>query len=334
MAVKVAINGFGRIGRALLRASAGDRRLEWVAINDLTDAKTLAHLFKHDSVHGAYDGQVEAGDGRLIIDGRPIAIVSEREPAKLPWASLGVQIVVESTGRFVDRAGAGRHLEAGAAKVIISAPATEPDLTVVMGVNESMYKPAEHRIVSNASCTTNCLAPVAKVLLDRIGIRHGLMTTIHSYTNDQQLLDLPHKDLRRARAAALSMIPTTTGAAKAVGLVLPALKGRLDGMAVRVPTPNVSLIDLVAEMERDTTEAEVNGLFKEAAEKELKNILAYVEEPLVSIDFNGNACSSIVDGGLTRVIDRRLVKVLAWYDNEWGYANRVKDLLLYMAERL
>jgi glyceraldehyde 3-phosphate dehydrogenase len=334
MAVKVAINGFGRIGRALLRASLGDRRVEWVAINDLTDAKTLAHLFKHDSVHGQYRGQVEAKEGGLVIDGRPIAILSVREPAKLPWKSLGVQIVVESTGRFVDRAGAGQHLEAGAAKVIISAPAKEPDLTVVMGVNESMYQPAEHRIVSNASCTTNCLAPVAKVLLDQIGIRHALVTTVHSYTNDQQLLDLPHKDLRRARAAALSMIPTTTGAAKAVGLVLPALKGKMDGMAIRVPTPNVSLIDLVAEVERDTTDAEVNGLLKQAAEKELKGILAYTDEPLVSVDFNGNPCSAIVDGSLTRVIDRRMVKVLAWYDNEWGYANRVKDLLLYMAERL
>jgi len=334
MAVKVAINGFGRIGRALLRASLGDRRVEWVAINDLTDARTLAHLFKHDSVHGQYRGQVEAKAGGLVIDGRPIAILSVREPAKLPWKSLGVQIVVESTGRFVDRAGAGQHLEAGAAKVIISAPAKEPDLTVVMGVNESMYQPAEHRIVSNASCTTNCLAPVAKVLLDQIGIRHALVTTVHSYTNDQQLLDLPHKDLRRARAAALSIIPTTTGAAKAVGLVLPALKGKMDGMAIRVPTPNVSLIDLVAEVERDTTDAEVNGLLKQAAEKELKGILAYTDEPLVSVDFNGNPCSAIVDGSLTRVIDRRMVKVLAWYDNEWGYANRVKDLLGYMAERL
>ena len=334
MAVKVAINGFGRIGRALLRAAWSDRRLEWVAINDLTDAKTLAHLLKYDSVHGRFAGQVEARENELVIDGRPVAIFSEREPAKLPWKSLGAQIVVESTGRFVDRAGAGQHLQAGAAKVIISAPAKEPDLTVVMGVNHAAYKPADHHIVSNASCTTNCLAPVAKVLLDHIGIRHGLMTTVHSYTNDQQLLDLPHKDLRRARAAAVSMIPTTTGAAKAVGLVLPGLKGRMDGMAIRVPTPNVSLIDLVVEVERETTEAEVNGLFKEAAEKELKGILAYSEEPLVSADFNGNPFSAIVDSSLTRVIDRRMVKVLAWYDNEWGYANRVKDLLLYMAERL
>jgi glyceraldehyde 3-phosphate dehydrogenase len=334
MAVKVAINGFGRIGRNLLRASMGESRLEWVAINDLTDAKTLAHLFQYDSVHGPYRDGVAAKEGGLVINGRPIAVLSEREPAKLPWKAMGVQIVVESTGRFVDRAGAGKHLEAGAAKVIISAPAKEPDLTVVMGVNEGMYKPAEHRIVSNASCTTNCLAPVAKVLLDQLGVRHGLMTTIHSYTNDQQLLDLPHKDLRRARAAALSMIPTTTGAAKAVGLVLPALKGKMDGMAVRVPTPNVSLIDLVAEVERDTTEAEVNGLLKQASEQALKGILAYSEEPLVSIDFNGNPYSAIVDGSLTRVMDKRMVKVLAWYDNEWGYANRVKELLLYMADRL
>jgi glyceraldehyde 3-phosphate dehydrogenase len=334
MAVKVAINGFGRIGRNLLRASMGESRLEWVAINDLTDAKTLAHLFRYDSVHGPYRDGVEAKEGGLLINGRLIAVLSEREPAKLPWKAMGVQIVVESTGRFVDRAGAGQHLQAGASKVIISAPAKEPDLTVVMGVNEGMYKPAEHQIVSNASCTTNCLAPVAKVLLEQLGIRHGLMTTIHSYTNDQQLLDLPHKDLRRARAAALSMIPTTTGAAKAVGLVLPALKGKMDGMAVRVPTPNVSLIDLVVEVERDTTEAEVNGLLKQASEQALKGILAYSEEPLVSIDFNGNPYSAIVDGSLTRVMDRRMVKILAWYDNEWGYANRVKELLLYMADRL
>jgi glyceraldehyde 3-phosphate dehydrogenase len=334
MTVKVAINGFGRIGRNLLRASMNESRLEWVAINDLTDANTLAHLFRHDSVHGRYQGEVEAKEGGLVINGRPIAVLSERDPAKLPWKAMGAQIVVESTGRFVDRAGAGKHLEAGAAKVIISAPAKEPDLTVVMGVNEAMYKPAEHRIVSNASCTTNCLAPVAKVLLDHLGIRHGLMTTIHSYTNDQQLLDLPHKDLRRARAAALSMIPTTTGAAKAVGLVLPALKGKMDGMSIRVPTPNVSLIDLVAEVERDTTDAEVNGLLKQAADQSLKGILSYTDAPLVSIDFNGNPCSAIVDSGLTRVMDRRMVKVLAWYDNEWGYSNRVKDLLLYMADRL
>ena len=334
MAVKVAINGFGRIGRNLLRASMGESRLEWVAINDLTDAKTLAHLFRYDSVHGPYRDRVESKGSGLLISGWQIAVLSERDPAKLPWKTMGVQIVVESPGRFVDRAGAGKHLEAGAAKVIISAPAKEPDLTVVMGVNEGMYKPAEHRIVSNASCTTNCLAPVAKVLLDQLGIRHGLMTTIHSYTNDQQLLDLPHKDLRRARAAALSMIPTTTGAAKAVGLVLPALKGKMDGMAVRVPTPNVSLIDLVVEVERDTTEAEVNGLLKQASEQTLKGVLAYSEEPLVSIDFNGNPCSAIVDGSLTRVMDRRMVKVLAWYDNEWGYDNRVKELLLYMADRL
>ncbi|HTP42347.1 MAG TPA: type I glyceraldehyde-3-phosphate dehydrogenase [Nitrospiria bacterium] len=334
MAVKVAINGFGRIGRNLLRASMGEARLEWVAINDLTDANTLAHLFRHDSVHGRYQGEVEAKEGGLVINGRPIAVLSERDPSKLPWKAMGAQIVVESTGRFVDRAGAGKHLEAGASRVIISAPAKEPDLTVVMGVNEAMYKPAEHRIVSNASCTTNCLAPVAKVLLDHLGIRHGLMTTIHSYTNDQQLLDLPHKDLRRARAAALSMIPTTTGAAKALGLVLPALKGRMDGMSIRVPTPNVSLIDLVAEVERDTTDAEVNGLLKQASEQSLKGILSYTDDPLVSIDFNGNPSSAIVDGGLTRVMDRRMVKVLAWYDNEWGYSNRLKELLLYMADRL
>jgi glyceraldehyde 3-phosphate dehydrogenase len=334
MAVRVAINGFGRIGRNLLRASLSDPRLEWVAINDLTDAKTLAHLFRYDSVHGRFGGQVEVKEGGLVLDGRPVKILSEREPAKLPWKALGVQMVVESTGRFVDRAGAGQHLQAGAAKVIISAPAKEPDLTVVMGVNEAMYRAADHHIVSNASCTTNCLAPVAKVLLEQLGIRHGLVTTIHSYTNDQQLLDLPHKDLRRARAAALSMIPTTTGAAKAVGLVLPALKGKMDGMAIRVPTPNVSLIDLVAEVERDTTAAEVNALLKQAAEKDLKGIISYMEEPLVSIDLNGNPSSAIIDGTLTTVMDRRMVKVLAWYDNEWGYANRVKDLLVYMGERL
>ena len=334
MAVRVAINGFGRIGRNLLRASLGERRLEWVAINDLTDANTLAHLFRYDSVHGRYRGEVEVNDQGLVIDGQPIRILSERDPSKLPWKAMDVTLVVESTGRFIDRSGAGKHLEAGATKVIITAPAKEPDLTVVMGVNEGAYQPSKHRIVSNASCTTNCLAPIAKVLMEQLGIRHGLVTTIHSYTNDQQLLDLPHKDLRRSRAAAVSMIPTTTGAAKAVGLVLPELKGKMDGMAIRVPTPNVSIIDLVVTVERDTTESEVNQLLKLASEKELKNIMAYSEEPLVSIDFNGHPASSIIDGTLTRVMGRRMVKVLAWYDNEWGYANRVKDLLLYMADRL
>ena len=292
MSVKVAINGFGRIGRNLLRSALSQRDIEFVAVNDLTDSKTLAHLLKFDSIHGVLDARVEARDKSLKVDGRSIDVIAEKDPKKLPWKDLGIDIVVESTGHFTDRAGAEQHLKAGAKKVIISAPAKDPDLTVVLGVNESMYSSAEHHVLSNASCTTNCLAPVTKVLLDRFGISRGLMTTIHSVTNDQRLLDLPHKDLRRARAAGVSMIPTTTGAAKALFLVLPELKGKMDGMAIRVPTPNVSVIDLVVEVERDVTVDQVNSVYREAAEKSLKGILAYSEDPLVSVDLNDNPHSA------------------------------------------
>jgi glyceraldehyde 3-phosphate dehydrogenase len=332
MPVRLAINGFGRIGRALLRASFKDSDFEWVAINDLTDARTLAHLFKYDSVHGILDAHVEVGQGGLKIDGREIQILTQRDPKDLPWKGLGVDIVIESTGMFEDRASATKHLSAGAKKVIISAPAKDPDITVVLGVNENQYDPGRHHIISNASCTTNCLAPVAKILHKTLGIEKGLMTTIHSYTNDQRLLDLPHKDLRRARAANLSMIPTSTGAAKAVALVLPELNGKLDGMAIRVPTPNVSLVDLVAYVQRETTEAGVNEAFRKASQGELKGILDYREDPLVSTDYNRDSHSAIVDGLLTRVIGQRLVKVMAWYDNEWGYSCRVRDLVKYITK--
>lgn len=330
MVKRVAINGFGRIGRCLLRACKGYNEFETVAINDLTDAKTLAHLLKYDSVHGIFDANVKAGDGSITVDGKEIRILAITEPEKLPWKDLGIDIVVESTGRFTDRASAARHLDAGAKWVIISAPAKEPDITVCMGVNEEMFDPAIHRIVSNASCTTNCLAPVAKVIHNEFGIVRGLMTTIHSYTNDQRILDLPHKDLRRARAAALNMIPTTTGAAKAVGLVLPELKGKLNGMAIRVPTPNVSVVDLVAELAKDTTAEEINAALKRAAEGPMKGILQYSEDPLVSSDFNGNAHSAIVDSMLTMVLEGRMAKVIAWYDNELGYSSRLRDLILYI----
>ncbi len=330
MAVRVGINGFGRIGRNFLRASLAQEEFEIVAINDLTDARTLAHLLKYDSVHGIFSAQVSATDGSIVVDGKEIKVTAITEPAELPWKDSGVEVVIESTGRFTDRASASKHLEAGARWVIISAPAKEPDITVCLGVNEGSLDRERHRIISNASCTTNCLAPVAKVLNDAFGIVRGLMTTIHSYTNDQRILDLPHKDLRRARAAAMSLIPTTTGAARAVGLVLPELKGRLDGMAIRVPTPNVSLVDLVAEVSRDVTAEEVNGALKSAAEGPLKGILQYTEEPIVSIDLNGNDSSSIVDASLTRVMEKRMVKVLAWYDNEWGYSCRLRDLVLYI----
>jgi glyceraldehyde 3-phosphate dehydrogenase len=333
MSTKVAINGFGRIGRNLFRAAFGNPNLQIVAINDLTDAKTLAHLLKYDSVHGIFDHEIEAKEDVLLVDGKSVRITKEKDPAALPWKEMAVDVVVESTGKFTDRAGAEKHLTAGAKKVIISAPAKNPDITLVLGVNEERYDPGRHHIISNASCTTNGLAPVAKVLLNRFGIKRGLMTTIHSYTNDQQLLDLPHKDLRRARAAALSMIPTTTGAAKALSEVLPDLAGKMDGMAIRVPTPNVSVIDLVAELESDATEAAVRSALADAAQKEMKGILLYTEAPLVSIDLNGNAHSSIVDGTLTKVIGSRMVKVIAWYDNEWGYSCRVRDLILYIAER-
>ncbi|MBI4536446.1 MAG: type I glyceraldehyde-3-phosphate dehydrogenase [candidate division NC10 bacterium] len=333
MGTKVGINGFGRIGRNFFRAAFQDPSLEIVAVNDITDAKTLAHLLRYDSVHGPFPEEVQVGTDGLRVNGKPVKVLAVRDPATLPWKSLEVEVVVESTGRFTDRAGAAKHLEAGAKKVVISAPAEDEDITVVMGVNESRYDPAKHHILSNASCTTNCLAPVAKVLLETFGIKHGFMTTIHSYTNDQQILDLPHKDLRRARAAALSMIPTKTGAAKAVGLVLPVLKGRMHGLAIRVPTPNVSLVDLVVETERGTTSDEVNAALKQAAEGALKGILGYCAEPLVSSDFNGNPLSSIVDGPSTSVMDKTMVKVLAWYDNEWGYSCRVRDLIKYIATR-
>ncbi len=334
MAVRVAINGFGRIGRALLRSAFKDPDLEWVAINDLTDARTLAHLFKYDSVHGVLSAQVEAGQGSLKIDGREIQILTHRDPKDLPWKGLGVDIVVESTGMFEDREAAAKHLSAGAKKVIISAPAKDPDITMVLGVNEGQYDPGRHHIISNASCTTNCLAPVAKILHKTFVIEKGLMTTIHSYTNDQRLLDLPHKDLRRARAANLSMIPTSTGAARAVSLVLPELKGKLDGMAIRVPTPNVSVVDFVAYVQQEATEAGVNEAFREASQGELKGILSYREDPLVSTDYNGDSHSAIVDGLLTRVIGQRLVKVMAWYDNEWGYSCRLRDLVKYISKTM
>jgi glyceraldehyde 3-phosphate dehydrogenase len=331
--MRIGINGFGRIGRNVLRASLGDSALEFVAINDLTDARTLAHLLKYDSVHGQLSVPVEAKEDQLVIDGRPIKILAQKDPKDLPWRDLGVDYVIESTGRFTEREAAGRHLSAGAKKVIISAPSKDPDATIVLGVNEQTYDPKSHQIVSNASCTTNCLAPVAKILLENYGIKHGLMTTIHSYTNDQQLLDLPHEDLRRARAAALSMVPTSTGAAKALHLVIPQLKGKLGGMAVRVPTPNVSLIDLTAELESDATAEHVNAAFRKAAHGPLQGILQYSEELLVSVDLNGNAHSAIFDAPLTVVLDKRLVKVIAWYDNEWGYSCRVRDLLKFMASR-
>lgn len=333
MAIKVGINGFGRIGRNLLRSALTHREIEFVAVNDLTDAKTLAHLLKYDSIHGILSEEVEAKEKSLRVDGRLIEVLAEKDPKKLPWKQLGVDIVVESTGHFTDRASASAHLEAGARKVIISAPAKDPDLTIVLGVNEAMYDPGKHAIVSNASCTTNCLAPVAKVLLDGYGIKRGLMTTVHSITNDQRLLDLPHKDLRRARAAGISMIPTTTGAAKALFLVLPQLKGKMDGMAIRVPTPNVSVIDLVAEVERDVTESELNARYRQAAEGPLKGILQYTEEPLVSVDLNDNPHSAIFDATLTKVLQGRMVKVIAWYDNEWGYSCRLRDLIQYIGKK-
>ncbi len=331
MGLKVAVNGFGRIGRNVLRTAFKENQLEFIAINDLTDAKTLAHLLKYDSVHGLLNESISVEGNSIILNNNKIKIISERDPAALPWKELGVDLVIEATGLFADKAKASKHLAAGAKKVIITAPAKEPDLTVVLGVNEEKYDPSKHHVISNASCTTNCLAPIAKVLLKNFGIKKGLMTTIHSYTNDQRILDLPHKDLRRTRSAALSMIPTTTGAAKAVSLVLPELKGKMDGMAIRVPTPNVSLVDLVVEVETNTTSEKVNNAFKTAAEGELKNILQYTEEPLVSIDINNNPHSSVVDGLSTNVIENNMVKVLAWYDNEWGYSCRIKDLILFIA---
>jgi len=333
--VKIGVNGFGRIGRLVLKAALTKKLpgLEFVAVNDLTDSKTLAHLFKYDSTFGVYPGEVKAQDGGLVIDGKLIKVVSEKDPAALPWKAMGVEIVVESTGRFTEAEKAKAHISAGAKKVIISAPAKGEDVTIVMGVNEAMYAPAQHNVISNASCTTNCLAPVAKVLIENFGIQKGMMTTIHSYTNDQVILDFPHKDLRRARAAAVSMIPTTTGAAKAIGSVIPALKGKLDGLAIRVPTPNVSLVDLVVVTEKATDKAGVNAAFQKAVAGPLGMYLGYTEEPLVSKDFNGNDKSSVVDGLSTYVVDGNLVKVMAWYDNEWGYSSRVVDLIKYIADK-
>ena len=333
MAVRVGINGFGRIGRNIMRAAMGNPGVDFVAVNDLTNAATLAHLLKYDSVLGNLAADVKASADGIIVDGDAFTVLSVRDPAQLPWKDLGVDVVFESTGLFATREGAAKHIEAGAKKVVITAPAKGPDLTIVLGVNDRMYDPAKHHIISNASCTTNCLAPLAKVIHERFGLRKGWMTTIHSYTNDQQLLDLPHKDLRRARAAALSMIPTTTGAATAVGEVLPELKGRLDGFAMRVPTPNVSVVDLNAVVDRKTSREQVNAALHEAADGPLKGILAYSEAELVSIDFRGNPHSSIVDAPYTKVMDGDFVKVLSWYDNEWGYSNRCVDLLLMLAAR-
>ncbi len=335
MAMKVGINGFGRIGRQVFKALRDyyPDEIEVVAVNDLTDNHTLAHLLSYDSNYGAFDGDVSATEEAISVDGKEIKALAERDPSKLPWGDLGVDIVIESTGVFTDAPKAKMHIDAGAKKVIISAPAKGEDITIVMGVNHDKYDPASHHIVSNASCTTNCLAPVAKVILERFGIVKGLVTTVHSYTNDQQILDLPHKDLRRARAAALNIIPTTTGAARALALVIPELKGKFDGFSLRVPTPTVSIIDFVAELERSATVQEINGALIEASENELVDILDYTEEPLVSMDFKGDPHSAIVDGLSTMVIGDNLVKVVAWYDNEWGYSCRVADLVNFMAEK-
>ena len=332
MAVNVGINGFGRIGRNFFRAAYKDPSIRIVAVNDITDAKTLAHLLKYDSVHGRFEASVEVKENAIVVNGKEVQVLACKDAADLPWGKLGVEIVIESSGRYTDRDGAGKHIAAGAKRVIISAPAKGEDGTFVMGVNEKTFDPAKHFILSNASCTTNCLAPVAKVLLDNFGIERGLMTTIHSYTNDQKILDLPHKDLRRARAAGMSMIPTTTGAAKAVSLVIPELKGKLDGMAIRVPTPNVSVVDLTAELTRSATAEEINAAMKKASEGPMKGILQYVDEPLVSIDFNHDPASSCFDALSTKVIGGKMVKVLSWYDNEWGYSCRLVDLAKYVSK--
>ncbi|HEY7913108.1 MAG TPA: type I glyceraldehyde-3-phosphate dehydrogenase [Blastocatellia bacterium] len=333
MAIKVGINGFGRIGRNVFRAALGRGDVDFVAVNDITNTKTLAHLLKYDSVLGNLDADISATDNSIKVNDEEFRVFSERDPGKIDWESVGAEIVVESTGLFTDRDNAAKHLRGTVKKVIISAPAKNEDITIVLGVNEQSYNPREHHIISNASCTTNCLAPIAKVLHESFTIKKGLMTTVHSYTNDQQLLDLPHKDLRRARAAALSIIPTSTGAAKAIGLVLPELKGHLDGISLRVPTPTVSIVDLVAEVEKSTTKEEVNAAMKKAADGNLRGLLQYSEEPLVSIDFRGNPHSSILDAPYTSVLDGNMVKVLSWYDNEWGYSCRVVDLIKYIAEQ-
>jgi glyceraldehyde 3-phosphate dehydrogenase len=333
MGIKVGINGFGRIGRNIFRAALGRSDIDFVAVNDITDTKTLAHLLKYDSVLGNLDADIKAGEGQITVNGDEFKVFSERDPGKIDWASVGAEVVVESTGLFTKREDAAKHLHDSVKKVIISAPAKGEDITVVLGVNEKAYNPKEHHVISNASCTTNCLAPVAKVLHENFTIRKGLMTTCHSYTNDQRLLDLPHSDLRRARAAALSIIPTSTGAAKAIGLVLPELKGKLDGISLRVPTPNVSVVDLVVEVEKGTSKEDVNAAMKRAAEGPLHGILQYEEEPLVSIDFRGNPHSSILDAPYTSVLEGNMVKVLAWYDNEWAYSTRVVDLIGYLVEQ-
>lgn len=333
MAIPVGINGFGRIGRNVFRAAMNHPDIHIVAVNDLTDARTLAHLLKYDSVLGNLDADVRAEENAIVVNGRKVQVLAEKEPSKLPWGKLGVEFVVESTGRFTDKEKAEAHLEAGAKKVIISAPAKNEDITIVLGVNEEKYDPKNHHVVSNASCTTNCLAPMAKVVHETFGIVRGLMTTVHSYTNDQVTLDFPHKDLRRARAAALSMIPTTTGAAKAIGLVLPELKGKLDGLAIRVPTPNVSVVDLSCELKKETTKEEVLDALRKAARGPLDKYLDVCEEPLVSSDFKGNSHSSIVDAFSTYLVDGKFLKLLSWYDNEWGYSCRVVDLIEYMASR-
>lgn len=333
MGIKVGINGFGRIGRNVLRTCLGDKDIDFVAVNDLTDTKTLAHLLKYDSVMGNLDNDIRADGDTITVDGDSFKVFSEKDPSAIDWESVGAEIVIESTGRFTKAEDARKHLGGSVKKVIISAPAKEEDVTIVLGVNENMYDPENHHIISNASCTTNCLAPVAKVIHDNLSIKNALMNTIHSYTNDQQLLDLPHKDMRRARAAALSMIPTSTGAAKAVALVIPELKGKFDGISVRVPTPNVSLVDVVMNVEKGTTADEVNQVLRDAAAGPLKGILAVSDEPLVSIDFKGNSNSSIVDSENTKVIDGTCIKILSWYDNEWGYSCRVRDLVKYIAAK-
>jgi glyceraldehyde 3-phosphate dehydrogenase (phosphorylating) len=333
MAVRVGINGFGRIGRNIMRAALGDKNIDFVAVNDLTSAHTLAHLLKYDSVLGNLNARVDAKEDSISVDGDEFKVLSKRDPGELPWKALGVDVVFESTGLFTERAAAAKHVTAGAKKVVITAPAKGPDITLVMGVNDEKYDPAQHQIISNASCTTNCLAPLAKVIHQTFGIRKGWMTTIHSYTNDQHLLDLPHKDLRRARAAALSMIPTSTGAASALGEVLPELKGKMDGFAMRVPTPNVSVVDLVVLVDKKTTAQEVNGALKQASTGAMKGLLQFSEEELVSIDFKGNPHSSIVDAAYTKVMDGDFVKVLSWYDNEWGYSSRCVDLLRLLVKK-